>query len=165
MTRPISHLPLSGLSALLALIFAGCEKPQVRVYTVEKDKPAATPAPTAKATPETPERPRSQITYTLPPGWKETGANSLSVVNFAVTTDAGQATVNIAGVTGSMPLTGIPLPLVSYGGSSLIITLVMLGLLANIATERRPARVFVIEPIAETEGLDDLDDDSIDDWA
>ena len=77
----------------------------------------------------------------------------------------GQATVNIAGVTGSMPLTGIPLPLVSYGGSSLIITLVMLGLLANIATERRPARVFVIEPIAEAEGLDDLDDDSIDDWA
>lgn len=100
MTRPIFHLPASGLSALIALVFAGCEKPQVRVYTVEKDKPAATPAPTAKATPETPERPRPQVTYTLPAGWKETGANSLSVVNFAVTTDAGQATVNITPLAG-----------------------------------------------------------------
>ncbi|WP_423160454.1 FtsW/RodA/SpoVE family cell cycle protein, partial [Stenotrophomonas maltophilia] len=55
----------------------------------------------------------------------------------------GQAIVNVAGVTGFMPLTGIPLPLVSYGGSSLIVTLAALGLLANVATERRPSRAFV----------------------
>jgi cell division protein FtsW len=58
----------------------------------------------------------------------------------------GQAIINVAGVTGGMPLTGIPLPLVSYGGSSLLITLIALGLLANIATERRPARTFVLAP-------------------
>jgi len=73
----------------------------------------------------------------------------------------GQAAVNIAGVTGVMPLTGIPLPLVSYGGSSLIITLTALGLLANVATERRPPRSFDIPPPAELElSDDDLDEDS-----
>lgn len=72
----------------------------------------------------------------------------------------GQAVINLAGVTGGMPLTGIPLPLISYGGSSLIITLTMLGLLANIATERRPSRAFVLE-----DSIDDLDDLSVDDWA
>jgi cell division protein FtsW len=79
----------------------------------------------------------------------------------------GQAAVNIAGVTGVMPLTGIPLPLVSYGGSSLIITLAALGLLANVATEKRPPRSFhvPIEDLGEIEDElpleldDDLDDD------
>ncbi|MCW2974178.1 MAG: ftsW 3 [Thermoleophilia bacterium] len=72
----------------------------------------------------------------------------------------GQAAINIAGVTGGMPLTGIPLPLVSYGGSSMLITLIALGLLANIATERRPARTFVLAPPASlSDGThdDDLD--------
>jgi cell division protein FtsW len=46
----------------------------------------------------------------------------------------GQAALNLAGVVGMLPLTGIPLPLVSYGGTNLLITLVSLGLLANIAT-------------------------------
>jgi cell division protein FtsW len=83
----------------------------------------------------------------------------------------GQAIVNIAGVTGFMPLTGIPLPLVSYGGSSLIITLASLGLLANIATERRPSRAFVLpEPPAAELDDHDVDEDSADydvdsDWA
>ncbi len=81
----------------------------------------------------------------------------------------GQAIVNIAGVTGFMPLTGIPLPLVSYGGSSLIMTLVALGLLANVATERRPSRAFVL-PEAALAGDADVDEDSDDfdvdsDWA
>lgn len=75
----------------------------------------------------------------------------------------GQAAVNIAGVTGTMPLTGIPLPLVSYGGSSLIVTLASLGLLANIATERRPARTFALPEHADDAvpaPSDDDDDDS-----
>lgn len=86
----------------------------------------------------------------------------------------GQAAVNIAGVTGVMPLTGIPLPLVSYGGSSLIVTMVALGLLANIATERRPSRAFIIEEAAarnvrskrasHPSTQDDLDEDSEIDW-
>jgi cell division protein FtsW len=45
----------------------------------------------------------------------------------------GQASVNLAAVLGIAPLTGIPLPFVSYGGSSLVVLLVGVGILLNIA--------------------------------
>jgi len=46
---------------------------------------------------------------------------------------AVQAMINIGGVVGAMPVTGLTLPLISYGGSSLLITLSAAGLLLNIA--------------------------------
>ena len=45
----------------------------------------------------------------------------------------GQAAVNVSAVMGLAPLTGIPLPFVSYGGSSLIVGLASVGILLNIA--------------------------------
>jgi cell division protein FtsW len=45
----------------------------------------------------------------------------------------GQAAINLAAVLGLAPLTGIPLPFVSYGGSSLVVELVAVGVLLNIA--------------------------------
>jgi cell division protein FtsW len=45
----------------------------------------------------------------------------------------GQAVVNVAAVMGLAPLTGIPLPFLSYGGSSLVILLTSVGILLNIA--------------------------------
>ena len=45
----------------------------------------------------------------------------------------GQAAINLAAVVGLAPLTGIPLPFVSYGGSSLVIALLSVGILLNIA--------------------------------
>jgi cell division protein FtsW len=45
----------------------------------------------------------------------------------------GQAAVNLGAVLGIAPLTGIPLPFVSYGGSSLIVSLAAVGILLNIA--------------------------------
>jgi len=50
----------------------------------------------------------------------------------------GQAAVNLFAVMGLAPLTGVPLPFVSYGGTSLIVTLAATGLILNVA--RRPAR-------------------------
>jgi rod shape determining protein RodA len=47
-----------------------------------------------------------------------------------------QVLVNIAMVLGMMPVVGIPLPLLSYGGSSLLVTMVSLGLLLNIRMRR-----------------------------
>jgi cell division protein FtsW len=45
----------------------------------------------------------------------------------------GQALINLAAVLGLAPLTGIPLPFVSAGGSSLVIALTAVGILLNIA--------------------------------
>ena len=47
----------------------------------------------------------------------------------------GQAAINMAACVGLAPLTGIPLPFVSYGGSSLVVMLVGTGVLLNIARD------------------------------
>ena len=46
---------------------------------------------------------------------------------------SGQAVINLAAVLGLAPLTGIPLPFISYGGSSLVVALLAVGILLNIA--------------------------------
>jgi cell division protein FtsW len=53
----------------------------------------------------------------------------------------GQALLNIATVIGLLPITGVTLPLVSAGGSSLVVTLGALGILVNIARDPAPAPV------------------------
>jgi cell division protein FtsW len=56
----------------------------------------------------------------------------------------GQALVNLSAVLGLAPLTGIPLPFVSSGGSSLVIALTSVGILLNIAgDDARSARASV----------------------
>ncbi len=50
-----------------------------------------------------------------------------------------QATINLFAVMGLAPLTGITLPFVSYGNSSLVITLAAVGLLLNVASGGRAA--------------------------
>ena len=49
---------------------------------------------------------------------------------------AAQSFLNIAMSIGMMPITGIPLPLMSYGGSSLVSSFLALGLLCNVAVRR-----------------------------
>jgi cell division protein FtsW len=44
-----------------------------------------------------------------------------------------QAIVNLGAVTGLLPITGVPLPLVSFGGSALVVTLAGIGVLASVA--------------------------------
>jgi len=50
-----------------------------------------------------------------------------------------QTIINIAVVTASMPPTGLPLPFISYGGSSLAIFLSSIGVLLNISRHCKTA--------------------------
>ncbi len=57
-----------------------------------------------------------------------------------------QAVMNMAAVTGLMPITGIPLPLVSAGGSSLTLTLACVGLILAVARSSSGTRVRLVRP-------------------
>jgi cell division protein FtsW len=46
----------------------------------------------------------------------------------------GQALLNIGGTLGVLPFTGVPVPLISYGGTSLIATLAAIGLVLSVGT-------------------------------
>ncbi|MDQ1437581.1 MAG: cell division protein FtsW [Acidimicrobiaceae bacterium] len=50
----------------------------------------------------------------------------------------GQAFINIGAVIGLLPITGVPLPFVSFGGSALVITMGAVGILLNVARQARP---------------------------
>ncbi|MBM7702135.1 putative lipid II flippase FtsW [Metabacillus iocasae] len=61
-----------------------------------------------------------------------------------------QMFLNLGAMSGLLPITGITLPFISYGGSSLVITLAMAGILVQLSTHRRQ-KLHVIEkqPIGE----------------
>ena len=48
-----------------------------------------------------------------------------------------QAIINIAVVSGSMPVTGVPIPFISYGGTSLVFNLGAMGILLNISRQSK----------------------------
>jgi cell division protein FtsW len=50
----------------------------------------------------------------------------------------GQGALNMATVVGVLPVTGVPLPFVSQGGTSTIFAMAAAGILVNIARQRRP---------------------------
>lgn len=60
----------------------------------------------------------------------------------------GQALINIGYVTGLLPVTGIPLPFVSAGGTSLVLTMGVLGMLVSFA-RHEPAAVTAARAAAE----------------
>jgi len=51
---------------------------------------------------------------------------------------ASETLINVGAVVGVLPVTGIPLPFISFGGSSLVITMVAAGILINIARQEVP---------------------------
>lgn len=67
-----------------------------------------------------------------------------SLVAVAITTwIAVQAVINTGAVLGSLPVTGVPLPFVSVGGSSFLVLMVATGVLINIA------RTGMLDPVAD----------------
>ena len=48
-----------------------------------------------------------------------------------------QALLNMGAVIGMLPVTGVPLPFVSFGGSALVFTMIAAGVLANVARQSR----------------------------
>ena len=72
------------------------------------------------------------------------GDATLIARDFPLTLAAGivswfglQTLINLGAVTGLLPVTGVPLPFLSYGGSSLVVSLAAVGVLVSIA--RAPA--------------------------
>ncbi|MFC3748757.1 putative lipid II flippase FtsW [Paenibacillus sp. GCM10012306] len=65
-----------------------------------------------------------------------------------------QAFVNIGGVTNTIPLTGVTLPFISYGGSSLLVTLMAMGIMLSISREtNRPAKEEVTKSVTTVRKL------------
>lgn len=64
----------------------------------------------------------------------------------------GQATINIAAVLGIAPVTGVPLPFVSYGGSSLVVSLCAVGILLNIAVSDEGAATATVRDRGRRDG-------------
>jgi cell division protein FtsW len=58
-----------------------------------------------------------------------------------------QALINMAVVARLMPFTGIPMPFVSFGGSSLVTCMAGVGLLANISRRSQPAEARIYAPL------------------
>lgn len=63
---------------------------------------------------------------------------------------AVQAIINIAVVTGSMPVTGVPLPFISYGGTSLVFNLAAMGVLLNISMQCKNPKDEIEEKIIKS---------------
>jgi cell division protein FtsW len=66
-----------------------------------------------------------------------------------------QATVNFFAVLGVLPLTGVPLPFISYGNSNLVVLLAGMGILINVA--QRPAAKAKLRLVADKQRKNDAD--------
>lgn len=72
-----------------------------------------------------------QITERAEPGFSK-------LLAFGITAWLGiQAIVNLAAMVSLIPLTGVPLPFISYGGSALLINLIAVGILLNISKQSK----------------------------
>ncbi|MGH9301486.1 MAG: FtsW/RodA/SpoVE family cell cycle protein, partial [Acidimicrobiales bacterium] len=64
----------------------------------------------------------------------------------------GQTVINLGAVIGLLPVTGVPLPFVSFGGSSLVIMMAGVGVVLNIASHESKR-----SPLGPREGIDHLE--------
>ncbi|AIF54220.1 FtsW/RodA/SpoVE family cell cycle protein [Pelosinus sp. UFO1] len=66
----------------------------------------------------------------------------------------GQAVINIAMVSGLLPVVGVPLPFISFGGTSLIVNLTAIGILLNVG--RQADRALPQGPVIESDPSRDI---------
>jgi cell division protein FtsW len=52
-----------------------------------------------------------------------------------------QALINLGGVTNSIPLTGVTLPFISYGGSSILVLMASIGIVLGLSREQNKDEV------------------------
>jgi cell division protein FtsW len=57
-----------------------------------------------------------------------------------------QTLLNLGVVVGVVPVTGLTLPFLSYGGSSIVVSLALVGLILGVARAHRISRVAVVIP-------------------
>jgi cell division protein FtsW len=65
----------------------------------------------------------------------------------------GQAVLNIGVVSGSLPITGVPLPFISFGGSSLVLNDIAVGILLNVSQYARQDAAVVTATAHRTAGV------------
>ncbi|GGM20380.1 putative lipid II flippase FtsW [Paraliobacillus quinghaiensis] len=66
-----------------------------------------------------------------------------------------QAFINLGAISGLLPITGVTLPFVSYGGSSLLVLMISMGILNNVA---RHAKRATIDPASEKDYQPNFDE-------
>ena len=57
-----------------------------------------------------------------------------------------QAFINLGSISGILPITGVTLPFVSYGGTSLLVLLIAMGVLNNVAMSTRKRELETTDP-------------------
>lgn len=66
-----------------------------------------------------------------------------------------QIAVNIAVAVNLIPVTGQPLPLISYGGTSMLVTYIQLGLILNVSSR---IQVYDEEGMGKKQNLEEIND-------
>jgi hypothetical protein len=87
--------PILFLGVAATFLFQGCERHDIRVYTVPKESAAPERTATPATEPARSERPRPQLTWRLPDGWKEIPASDVYAAQFQVASSEGTLTVNV----------------------------------------------------------------------
>ena len=66
-----------------------------------------------------------------------------------------QLSVNIAVAVNLIPVTGQPLPLISYGGTSMLVTYIQLGIILNVSSR---IQVYDEEGLSKKQSIEEIND-------
>lgn len=100
-----------GLAVLLAIVATGCGREEAKVYRVPKEESSAAPSPALPHGHPEVNTPKPKLSWTLPDGWEEAGAGQMSLANFNIAGQNGQAAQ--VGVTPLHGLAGKDVPIVN----------------------------------------------------